>query len=182
VGYERVLNLIHTHGVPWDILEHGPVSTIDDVLKLLNLQLEQMVKSVAFALRTPQQRNVQGSDKAQVDRLCLVALPADRKVDTGKVARLLAIRRSDIHFATAAQVELLTGFGVGSIPPFGLPPEVPVMLDQKLLEQHHVWCGTGKPTESLRISIDNLRKLGTFIVADVSSPRGPYLAPPNAIA
>src|SRR5947207_445154 len=108
MGYERVLKLVHTHGVPWDIREHSAVSSIDDVLEVLDLQVEQMVKSVVLELQAPRQSNLEGPDEDHIGRLCLVALPGDRKVEISKLARHLAIRRSDIRFASPEQVERLT--------------------------------------------------------------------------
>lgn len=73
--------------------------------------------------------------------------------------------------ANQMQVEEITGFQIGSIPPFGLPKHIPVILDLKVKEQKEIWCGTGKRTESIRLTLKDLQALSTPTFCDVSKPK-----------
>lgn len=169
-GYRRVLDLLKLHHVPESIVEHGPVRTMDDVVRVLNAPLSQMAKTVLIA--------ASGADEPDPDRLdaelYLFAIPADRKLDLGKVSKVINKPRPILRFATHLEVEALTGFRVGSIPPFGHPRNVPVVLDEPLTHFEAIWCGTGKATESLRISLADLKRLSAYSVADVSKPVVPH--------
>lgn len=166
VGYERVLQLLAFHGIPQDIREHGPVRTMADVKEVLDVPPSQMVKSILIA--AVQKEETDPEDLSA--ELFLIAIPADRSINMGKVASVLGRPRKRLRFANQREVEALTGFRVGSIPPFGLPRNVPVILDHRLEQHEVVWCGTGKATESLRITKQHLKRLSAYTVADVSKP------------
>lgn len=169
LGYARVLELLDTHGINPEIRMHGPVRNMDDVRSVLDAPPSEMVKSVLVAADV---KHPYTPDRLDAE-LYLIAIPADRKLDIGTLARLLNKKRDQLRFATQVEVEELTGFQVGSIPPFGLPRNIPVIIDSRLAQLKKVWCGTGKATESLRVSIEDLKRLATFTVADVSKPEVP---------
>ena len=166
LGYARVLQLLEQHRIRIDLRSHAPVRNMDDVCRVLNAKRSEMAKSVLLAVHGEGPVN---TDKLDAE-LYLIVIPADRKVDIGSLARLLQKKRKQLRFATQVEIEELTGFEVGSIPPFGLPKNVPVIMDSRLANLKKVWCGTGKATESLHISVEDLKILATFTVADVSKP------------
>jgi prolyl-tRNA editing enzyme YbaK/EbsC (Cys-tRNA(Pro) deacylase)/ubiquinone/menaquinone biosynthesis C-methylase UbiE len=165
-GYEKVLELLRIHEITEDIREHKPVRNMNEVKEILDASPSQMVKSILIAVDSDKE-TIQGVLNAQ---LFLIGIPADRKLDVGKVAAVIQRRRELIRFADQKEVEELTGFRVGSIPPFGLPRNIPVILDTLLANQKTIWCGTGKATESLRLNLDDLKHLSAYTVADVSKP------------
>lgn len=166
LGYERVLELLRNHGIEPELRTHAPVTNMAQVQAVLEASPSEMAKSVLVAV-DPKDAQADGETRAE---LYLLAIPANRKLDVGSLARLLDKKREQVRFATQVEVEELTGFEVGSIPPFALPKNVPVIVDTALAALKKLWCGTGKSTESLRISVDDLKRLSTFSVADVSKP------------
>lgn len=164
MGYERVLQLLRFHEIPADLREHRPVRTMSDVKEVLKADPSQMVKSILLAYHREEPRSPEDLNA----ELFLIAIPADRKISLGKVATVLGRSRERFRLATQIEVEELTGFKVGSIPPFGFPKNVPVILDERLERQEVIWCGTGKSTESLRLTVNNLKKLSACSVYDVS--------------
>ncbi|HDL85350.1 MAG TPA: methyltransferase domain-containing protein [Candidatus Acetothermia bacterium] len=165
-GYARVLELLSQHNIRPELRSHSPVRNMDDVREVLDASPSEMVKSVLLAAHAERPIDHDSLDA----ELYLIAIPADRKVDMGSLARLLRKKRAQLRFATQVEIEELTGFEVGSIPPFGLPKTIPVIMDRRLANLKKVWCGTGKATESLHISVDQLKILATYSVADVSKP------------
>ncbi|MFJ9901673.1 YbaK/EbsC family protein [Streptomyces sp. NPDC101152] len=163
-GYEWVVKLLKRHNVTLDVRHHGPVKNMEEVEQVIQADRGELIKSILVATSgDPKRDNLH-------PQLFLFGIPADRKLDFGRVARYLGKPRRCVTAATQSQVEELTGFTVGSVPPFGMPKYVPVILDHRLLGKHKVWCGTGKSTESLRISIEDLKRLSSFSVADISKP------------
>ncbi|MFJ6831414.1 YbaK/EbsC family protein [Streptomyces sp. NPDC091209] len=163
-GYELVVRLLNRHNIPHDFRHHAPVRNMEEVERTIQADRGELVKSILVAV----------SDDPKRDdlhpQLYLFGIPADRKLDFGRVARYLGKPRRCVIAATQSHVEELTGFTLGSVPPFGMPKYVPVILDERLIEKRKVWCGTGKITESLRISIEDLRRLSSFSVAAISKP------------
>lgn len=165
-GYAKVLELLAFHNITLDIREHKPVRNMSEVKEVLDVSPSEMVKSILVAVDVPNESLINNLNA----ELFLVGIPADRRLDIGKLAKVLEKRRELLRFATQVEVEELTGFQVGSIPPFGLPKNIPVILDVSLVSHKKVWCGTGKSTESLRLSVEDLKKLSAFTTADVSKP------------
>lgn len=160
-GYARVLELLKLHRIVFEIKEHRPVRSMGDVKEVLDVSPGDMVKSILIAA-DPCDHHPRDAD------LYLIAVPVDRKLDMAKVANVVDKRHERLRLATQIEVEDLTGFRVASIPPFGHPKKIPVILDRLLAAKKKVWCGTGKATESLGLSVEDLKKLSTFTVADVS--------------
>jgi prolyl-tRNA editing enzyme YbaK/EbsC (Cys-tRNA(Pro) deacylase)/ubiquinone/menaquinone biosynthesis C-methylase UbiE len=160
IGYHRVLELFETHRIEAKFISHAPVRNMEDVQRELpQISPSSMVKSILVARQRPD-----GDRRA--DKLFLFAIPADRRLDFAKVAKLLQAPRANVHLATAEQLEERTGFDIGAIPPFGMPRSVPIYVDKSLADQRELWTGTGKSTESMRLTIEELRQLSTFSVAD----------------
>lgn len=161
-GYARVLDLLTRHNVPVRMVHHAPVRSMEEVRSVIDAPLSEMVKSIVVAVPRSDRR---GESRPQ---LYLFGIAADRRLDFAKVAMYLGIARKQIRPATQSEVEELTGFTVGSVPPFGLPQRVVTVLDEPLSRKFEVWCGTGRPTESLRVAVSDLQKLSAFSLADVS--------------
>ncbi len=164
-GYARAVSLLDSHGLQDDIVEHEPVSTMEDVARVLSASPEQMVKSVLVAVDSwPGGTAVPNPPLT----LVLAAIPATKKLDRRKLATILSVSYKSIRFATQEEVEDLTGFKIGSIPPFGMPRQALVFLDSRFQTFQHVWCGTGKRTESLKISLQDLCRISSASFADIS--------------
>ncbi|MBW3619071.1 MAG: hypothetical protein KY461_02395 [Actinobacteria bacterium] len=71
---------------------------------------------------------------------CLVL--ATTKLDVNKrVRKLLGVRK--LSFATADQTRELTGMEIGGVTPFGLPPDLPLLIDERVRERERVVVGGG---------------------------------------
>ena len=168
LGYEKVLEALRMHRVPLDVREHEPAHDTNQVAHLLGASLETIVKSILVAVDAhPAPEN----EKQQTWRhanLYLVGIPASRNIHFGKLAQVLGQKREQVRLATQAEFEDRTGFTSGSIPPFGLTQDISVILDMRLLVQPSLWCETGKTTESLHLSLDQLKRLSMASFFDVS--------------
>lgn len=169
-GYANVLSLLKTHHIDTliRIKEHGPVRTMEDVKRVLDAEPCAMVKSILVQIKNTSEE----SDFSHLHKnLFLIGITEDRKLDFSKLATILDVKRNSLEMADQIQVEEITGFQVGSIPPFGLPKNIPVILDLKIKEQKEIWCGTGKSTESIRLTLDELKILSTPTFNDLSKPK-----------
>ena len=96
----------------------------------------------------------------------MLTSPADRQVDTGKVARVTGARR--VRMATPAEVTAATGFDPGSMAPFPPGRVESVFVDRAILRRSTVWVGGGSlrhrvaltPLELVRLTRGRVEPVG----------------------
>ena len=99
---------------------------------------------------------------------CLVR--ADTKLDVNrKVAALTGVKR--LSFASAEETADLTGMLIGGVSIAGLPSDLALYIDQRVMEQARVIIGGGNRHSKARLAPAELLKLPNASVADVSIPR-----------
>jgi len=167
-GYENVLHLLKIHNIDTSmkIKEHAPVTNMEGVKSVLSADTNVMVKSILVQIKTTENEN-----DFSANSLFLIGITEDRKLDFSKLSTILGTSRNNIQMATQIQLEDITGFRIGSIPPFGLPRHIPVILDERIKSLAHIWCGTGKTTESILLSLEELKMLSTPTFKDVSKAK-----------
>lgn len=100
------------------------------------------------------------------DAPVLVVLPGDRRVDTGKAARLAGARRAWI--ARPDEVVSCTGFVPGAVAPFPLPDVREVIVDRRLLAQPVVWASGGSPRHLIALAPAELVRLARGRIEDIA--------------
>ena len=75
----------------------------------------------------------------------------------------------DCRLTRPDEVEVLTGYPVGGVPPIALPEGVKVVLDRSLLDRDVVYGGGGDVNLLLEFQPRVLVELGLAMVLDVSS-------------
>ncbi len=99
---------------------------------------------------------------------CLVR--ADTKLDVNRrVSELVGVKR--LSFASADETAELTGMRIGGVSIAGLPPEMPLYIDARVMEQPRVIIGGGNRTSKARLDPRELLKLPNASVADIAVPR-----------
>ena len=99
---------------------------------------------------------------------CLVR--ADTKLDVNhKVAAEVAFKR--LSFASSEEAAQLSGQAIGGVSILGLPAEIPLLIDSRVLERPSVIVGGGNRTSKVRLDPHELTKLPNARVADIAVPR-----------
>ena len=97
---------------------------------------------------------------------CLV-LATDRLDVNGAVRQRLAVRK--VSFADAEQTKLLTGMEIGGVTVFGLPDDLPIWVDSKVLTPEWVVIGAGSRSAKIKLDPRQLRGLnGVEVVEGLS--------------
>jgi prolyl-tRNA editing enzyme YbaK/EbsC (Cys-tRNA(Pro) deacylase) len=92
------------------------------------------------------------------------------------VRRLVGVSR--LSFASAEETARLTGMLVGGVTPFGLPPDLPIYVDEGLMGLDYVILGGGGRSSKLRIAPADLRRVPhVSVIAGLAVARGPEAAP-----
>lgn len=99
---------------------------------------------------------------------CLVRF--DTKLDVNhKVSEAVGVKR--LSFASGEETAALTGMLIGGVTIAGLPPEVPILIDKRVMENERVIIGGGNRDSKVWLPPGELLKLPNARVEDVAVPR-----------
>jgi len=122
---EKVVQSGRSLGLEVDVrYMEAPTATAQEAATALGCTQSQIAKSLVFV--------------ADGDPVVCVASGAHR-VDVDLLADTLDV--AEIRQASADEVRAATGYCVGGVPPFG--HDLPVVLDQDLLEHDRIWAAGG---------------------------------------
>lgn len=86
------------------------------------------------------------------------------------VRRIMEVRKAS--FAGADPVRELTGMEIGGVTPFGLPPDLPVLVDARVMEPDWIILGGGNRSSKLRVAPSVLGALASVrVIEGLASPR-----------
>jgi prolyl-tRNA editing enzyme YbaK/EbsC (Cys-tRNA(Pro) deacylase) len=129
---------IDAHGIAAAILPmNGHTPTVSDAARELGVAVDQVIKSLVFVLD---------------DDPLLVINNGLARVDRRRLAAVLGVGRKRVKFARPEQALTITGFMVGSMPPFGHCRPLRTLLDVAVMGLPHVFGGGGDIDAMLRIA------------------------------
>jgi Cys-tRNA(Pro) deacylase len=100
------------------------------------------------------------------DGIAVAALvPGDRRVDTGKVARLVDARR--VTVASPNEVLTATGFEPGGVSPFPLERVGACLVERTMLRHRTLWVGGGTERHLVSLAPTELVRLTRGRVEDI---------------
>lgn len=145
---------INTHQVDATILymaEHTP--TVPDAARALGVAPEQIIKSLVFVVK---------------GEPLLVISNGLTRVDRRKITTHLGVGRKQIKFANAEQALEITGFVVGSMPPFGHRQTLPTIVDRTIPQWDVIYGGGGDINAMLRLTPAELLHVTGAEIVEVS--------------
>jgi prolyl-tRNA editing enzyme YbaK/EbsC (Cys-tRNA(Pro) deacylase) len=112
-------------------------STVGDAARELGVETDQIIKSLVFL----------GDG-----RPLLVVNNGLARVDRKKLAAILGVGRKKVKFASAEQALTITGFVVGSMPPFGHRQPLRTLVDPAVATWATVYGGGGNVDAMMRLT------------------------------
>lgn len=99
--------------------------------------------------------------------LC-VAL-ATTKLDVNHAVRdLMSVRK--LSFASEEETQRVTGMAIGGVTPFGIPEDVPIYVDSRVMERDQIVIGGGGRSLKIRLKPEMLLQLGgATVVKDLAA-------------
>ena len=157
---ERVELVLRAHGLQALEFEPGTTATAPLAAQRLGVAVGQIAKSLLFVARD--------------GRLFMLLCPGDRKVAASK---LKAVTGSKLRMTRPDETRKATGFEPGGVCPFGLGPEVVVLLDESLAQYPIIYPAAGTNASGVPITFAQLvavtgGRVGTFTAAESEAPRG----------
>ncbi|MGH2427760.1 MAG: YbaK/EbsC family protein [Candidatus Limnocylindria bacterium] len=95
-------------------------------------------------------------------------LVATTTLDVNRVVRReMGVRKAS--FAGADAVRALTGMEIGGVTPFGLPEDLPILVDERVMAQPWIILGGGNRSSKLKVAPDALHRLPSVrVVTDLA--------------
>ena len=141
-------------GVEFEVMECDPaLADTAAFVEAYGVPLERSANTIVVASK--------GVEPAYV--ACVVL--ATTSLDVNRVVRReMGVRRAS--FAAADPVRALTGMEIGGVTPFGLPDDLPVLVDARVMEQPWVVLGGGNRSSKLKLAPSALLALPSVRVIE----------------
>ncbi len=148
------------HAIPGEmVMLTTHVPTVEDSARALGTTPERIVKSLLFLA---------------ADQPVLVVANGLARVDYKRIAEYLNLPRKKVRMADAATVLEVTGFPVGTVPPFGHKTPLRTLIDAGVLTQPEVYAGGGAIDALLRlVPSEILRVTNAEVVAQLLITNNP---------
>jgi prolyl-tRNA editing enzyme YbaK/EbsC (Cys-tRNA(Pro) deacylase) len=157
--HPRVRESLDAAHIEYEVLACEPeLADTAEFCRHYGIPIEEACNAILVAVKTEPRRYV----------ACLVR--ADTKLDVNrKVAALVGIKR--LSFASAEETAELTDMLIGGVTIAGLPPEMPIYVDARVMERPRVIIGGGNRHSKARLAPAEILKLPNASVADIGVPR-----------
>ncbi len=91
-------------------------------------------------------------------KFCCCVVLATTRLDVNKaVCKQLGVKKAS--FASADQTKELTGMEIGGVTPFGLPADIPIYVDEAVMEQREVVTGGGNRSSKVVLDPAEFKKV-----------------------
>jgi prolyl-tRNA editing enzyme YbaK/EbsC (Cys-tRNA(Pro) deacylase) len=146
----KITTLLDAQGVAYRRLPHAePVFTVEAAAAQRGVVAEEMVKSILLR------------EKAEPRRYVMACILGTARLDPQAVRAYLSRTQAwkRLTFATAEEIQAVTGSVQGAVAPLCLPAEVPVVFDQAIARCTKVNISSGDPLLGLELSQQDLSRL-----------------------
>jgi prolyl-tRNA editing enzyme YbaK/EbsC (Cys-tRNA(Pro) deacylase) len=98
----------------------------------------------------------------------VVVTSGANRVDEDRLADLRGVDPGTVSMADADEIKERLGWSIGGVPPFCHDEDVPVYIDETLLEFETVWAAAGTPEAVFTIDPERIREVADATPADVA--------------
>jgi len=139
---ENVQRVLDDHGLNAILFEDGSTPTAETAARKLGVAVGQIAKSLLF----------QGKEGPHV----LVVCAGDAKVSLSKLKKAVGFKA---RLATPEETRAATGYCVGGVCPFALPPSLPVFMDESLFQYGIVYPAAGNDSSGVPVAPETLLRI-----------------------
>jgi Cys-tRNA(Pro) deacylase len=130
--------------------------TVETAASAVGVDPAQILKSVLFVVK-------EGEDAF---RPLLVVANGLSRISYKKLADYLGVSRRQVRIARPGQVKELTGYVVGTVPPFGHRQPLRTLLDEGVMDEEEVYAGGGAINALIHLQVAEMQRvLGAEVVA-----------------
>jgi prolyl-tRNA editing enzyme YbaK/EbsC (Cys-tRNA(Pro) deacylase) len=150
---ERATAYLSEHGLADRVMvfDDRSTKTCELAAEAVGCELGQIVKSLLFMAE---------------GQAVLALVAGDRRGDATAIAHEVGAQSA--KFGNADEVRAATGYAIGGVSPFDLPPDLPVLVDDSLVRFETVWTAAGTPNSMVPLEYATLLELAGGRVARIS--------------
>ncbi|HNT30479.1 MAG TPA: YbaK/EbsC family protein, partial [bacterium] len=149
--YQDICSMLDGNAIKYDKFSHKEVLTSEEAAAVRGTDLASGAKALVI--------------KAD-ETFCMVVISAASKMDSKKLKTSLGVKKT--RFATAEEVEKLTGCLPGAVPPFGNLLGLRVWVDRSIEKQKTINFNAGERTKSLQMQSADWFKVVPHTIIDIS--------------
>ena len=149
---DAFVEILESLGIHYEIIACDPaLADTADFCEAYGYDLEDSANTIVVA----------GKSDPPVYAACVVL--ATTRLDVNKVVRKrLGVRGAS--FARGEDTERLTGMAIGGVTPIGLPPDLPLWVDARVMERPRIILGGGSRDRKVLAPPQILTALGALVV------------------
>ncbi|MBN2500303.1 MAG: YbaK/EbsC family protein [Anaerolineales bacterium] len=134
------------------VILDAPTPTVEAAAEVAGTAPRNIVKSILFL----------------IDGEATLALSTgDQRVEYKALAVHFGISRKKVKLAKADETLAITGYQVGSVPPFGHRQPLPTLMDELVLELDWAYAGGGEQNALVRLTPEAIRKFSGAQIVDI---------------
>lgn len=154
---DRVLGQLDDLGVPYEVMACDP-EYADTAAFCEHYGIDPGISANAILI---------SSKRPQGHHALCVALATTRLDVNHRVRGLMGVRK--LSFASAEETVEVTGMTIGGVTPFGVPADLPIYVDEAVMEPDTIILGGGNRSSKIRVNPEVFRKLtGAVVVSDLA--------------
>ena len=144
---ERVVHILDALGVPYELMQIDPAfADTAACCEKYGLPLDSAGNTIVVA------------SKKEPRKFGACVVKATTRLDVNHAVRTL-LGTSKVSFASAEETMALTGMMIGGVTVFALPPDLPIYVDDKLMEREWVILGSGSRSSKIKIAPEVFRRI-----------------------
>jgi prolyl-tRNA editing enzyme YbaK/EbsC (Cys-tRNA(Pro) deacylase) len=141
-------------GIEFEVMECDPeLADTAAFVEAYGVPLERSANTIVVA------------SKGAEPTYAVCVLLATTSLDVNRVVRR-AMSERKASFAAADPVRALTGMEIGGVTPFGLPEDLPILVDSRVMEPDWIVLGGGNRSSKLKLGPDAMRRLPSMRVIE----------------
>ena len=144
---ERVVHTLDSLGVPYELMQIDPAfADTAACCEKYGLPLDSAGNTIVVA------------SKKEPRKFGACVVKATTRLDVNHAVRAL-LGTSKVSFASAEETMTLTGMMIGGVTVFALPADLPIYVDDKLMEREWVILGSGSRSSKIKIAPEVFRRI-----------------------
>lgn len=128
--------------------------TVTDAARAVGTSPDRIIKSLVF----------------MVDGKPVLAIASGiNRIDRRPIATHFGVGRKRVKLANEAQVLDVTGYAIGTVPPFGQRQRLMTLIDPRIFEHEEVYAGGGAIDTLVRVSPTEIQRVTGAIKIDLQA-------------
>lgn len=149
--YQKIIEILNSKGIKYEIIEHKPVYTSEQAAKVRNESINSGAKSLLLKVNSD---------------FIVTVLPGGKRLSSKKIKDILKIK--DLRFATPEEVKEIMGCDIGACYPLGKIIGVKTIVDNSLLENGKISFNPGLHDKTIKLKLNDYLSVADAGLYDIS--------------